>query len=106
MAFSPEIRLPLIPFIRGLISALRFLACLPVPSPKHVFYSLIRPAENDAEIRTERRTTTRRDLLSLLIRANMATGLHSIERMSDDEMVARNYPFHCLKKDGTELLPF
>jgi hypothetical protein len=105
MAFSPDIRLPLIPFIRGLISTLRFLACLPVPSPKHVFYSLIQPAEHDA-VKTEKRATTRRDLLALLIRANMATGLHSIERMSDDEMVARNYPFYCLRKEGTELLPF
>jgi hypothetical protein len=98
---------------------------------KYVFYSLIQPAERDAEIRTAKKATTRighglleqnratekisslakdswkgRDLLSLLIRANMATDLPSTERMTDDEMVARNYPFYCLRKDGTELLPF
>ena len=98
---------------------------------KHVFYSLIQPAERDAEIRTARKATARighglleqnratekmsslakdswkgRDLLSILIRANMATDLPSTERMTDDEMVARNYLLYCLRREGTDLLLF
>ena len=41
-----------------------------------------------------------RDLLSLLVRANMATDLPSTQRMSDDDVVSRNYPFYCLRKGG------
>ena len=131
MAFSPESRAPLIPFIRGLIPALRFLVCLLISCAKHVIYSMIQPAERDAEIKTAKKATTRighglleenrateknsslgknswkaRDLLSLLVRANMATDLPSTEKMTDDEMVARNYPFYCLRRKDTELLPF
>ena len=36
-----------------------------------------------------------RDLLSLLVRANMATDLHSSQKMCDDDVVARNYSFYC-----------
>ena len=41
-----------------------------------------------------------RDLLSLLVRANMATDLPSTQRMSDDDVVSRNYPFYRLRKGG------
>ena len=41
-----------------------------------------------------------RDLLSLLVRANMATDLPSTQRMSDEDVVARNYTFYCLRKEG------
>ncbi len=37
-----------------------------------------------------------RDLLSLLVRANMATDLPSSQRMCDDDVVARNYSFYRL----------
>ena len=42
-----------------------------------------------------------RDLLSLLVRANMATDLPSTQRMSDDDVVARNYPFYYVGKEGS-----
>jgi hypothetical protein len=41
-----------------------------------------------------------RDLLSLLVRANMATDLPSTQRMSDADVVSRKYPFYCLRKEG------
>jgi len=99
-AFRPETRMPLIPIIRGMVPALRFL-----------------PADRDAEIAGAKQTMTRighelledsrasvmseksssfakdswkgRDLLSLLVRANMATDLPSSQRMCDDDVVAQ-----------------
>ena len=47
-----------------------------------------------------------RDLLSLLVRANMATDLPSNQRMSDDDVVARKCSFYCLGKQGTKLSQF
>ena len=38
MAFSPESRLPLIPFIRGLIPVLRFLVRLPIPYVASMYF--------------------------------------------------------------------
>ena len=39
-----------------------------------------------------------RDLLSLLVRANMATELPSSQRMCNDDVVARNYSFYYFKQ--------
>jgi len=97
---TPQARFPLIPMIREMVPALRFL-----------------PADGDTEIKRAKRTMTRighklledsraavmsekssslaknswkgRDLLSLLVRANMATDLPSSQRMCDDDVVAQ-----------------
>ena len=41
--------------------------------------------------KVEKSTFKRRDLLSLLIRANMSTDLPPSQRMTDDEVLARKY---------------
>ncbi|KAF8331814.1 cytochrome P450 [Amanita rubescens] len=98
--FKPRARLPLMPLIRARIPILRFL----VP-------------EGDAESKKAKQTMTRiahklledsraaliaekisslakdlskgRDILSLLVRANMATDLPSNQRMCDDDVMAQ-----------------
>lgn len=39
----------------------------------------------------ERKDVTSRDLLSLLIKSNMATDLQESERMSDEEILSRRF---------------
>lgn len=88
-----------------------------------MFYSLIQPADGDAGIKKAKQTMTRiarklledsraalmaekssclakdfskgRDILSLLVRANMATDLPSSQRICDDDVLARNYSSFC-----------
>ncbi|KAF8626325.1 hypothetical protein AX15_004986 [Amanita polypyramis BW_CC] len=99
--FKTEARLPLLPLIKGFFPALRFLK-----------------TERDAEVKKAKETMTRigrellksskaavlavkkssvigkdtwggRDLLSLLVKANIATDLPDNQRMSDDDVIAQ-----------------
>ncbi|KAH6919107.1 cytochrome P450 [Coprinopsis sp. MPI-PUGE-AT-0042] len=105
--------LPLVPILRGMIPALRFL-----------------PAHLDAESKSAKRTMDRiahellerskaamdgngkadadsvrgKNLLTLLLRANMATDLPEHQRMSDEEVLARAYSTSALEMELTERL--
>jgi len=46
-------------------------------------------SENDVKSGVEKRSIQGRDLLSLLIRANMATDIQDSARMTDEEILAR-----------------
>ena len=48
-------------------------------------------ADEETGGKVEKSTFERRDLLSLLIRANMSTDLPPSQRMTDDEVRARKY---------------
>jgi hypothetical protein len=43
----------------------------------------------------EKRNLQGRDLLSLLVRANMATDIPENQRISDEDVLARMSPFEC-----------
>jgi hypothetical protein len=43
----------------------------------------------------EKRSLQGRDLLSLLVRANMATDIPENQRISDEDVLARMSPFEC-----------
>jgi hypothetical protein len=49
--------------------------------------------------RTDKIASRGRDLLSLLIKANMATEVPQNRRMSDEEVLARKCFLHCLAFD-------
>jgi hypothetical protein len=52
-------------------------------------------SESDAKGGVEKRNIQGRDLLSLLIRANMATDIPDTARMTDDEILARESKSGC-----------
>ncbi|KAF8337732.1 cytochrome P450 [Amanita rubescens] len=107
--FKPRARPPLMPLIRARIPALRFL-----------------PADGDTESKKAKETMTRiatsswmikssclakdfsqgRDILSLLVRANMATDLPSSQRMCDDEVVAQIPTFFVAGHETTSVALF
>jgi hypothetical protein len=106
--------MPIIPIIRGLVPALRFLVRL-LPISDGPNSSALQPAHLDAESKSAKKTMDRiahelleqskasmaessgkgnamdKNLLTLLLRANMASDLPENQRMSDDEVLARAY---------------
>ena len=53
--------------------------------------AVVADEETGGKVHVEKSTFERRDLLSLLIRANMSTDLPPSQRMTDDEVLARKY---------------
>lgn len=57
----------------------------------------------DGNMKVEKTSFQRRDLLSLLLKANMSTDLPGNQRMSDEDVLARMYhsPIHFLIEDNS-----
>lgn len=49
--------------------------------------------ESKAELKEAKTSSTRRDLLSLLLRANVSVDLPPSQRMSDEEVLSREHYF-------------
>ncbi|KAM6500936.1 Cytochrome P450 [Amanita muscaria] len=102
--FKSESGVPLISFLRGVFPALRILpAARDVQSKqakktmnrigqqlmKDSKASLMATKGSGTMDTTDKDPSRRRDLLTLLIRANMATDLHHSQRMSDEDVLAQ-----------------
>ncbi|PFH52487.1 hypothetical protein AMATHDRAFT_74271 [Amanita thiersii Skay4041] len=87
--FKAGSKMTIIPIIRGLFPALRFLAS---QTMTRIGNQLIKDTKASIMAKgepVERKTWRRRDLLSLLLRANMATDLPDSQRMSDEDVLAQ-----------------
>ncbi|KAH9483603.1 Cytochrome P450 monooxygenase 205 [Psilocybe cubensis] len=99
--FRSGTRMSLIPIIRGLVPALRFLpaendaeAKIASETMARIGNELLRDSkaavlEEDKNGKTVKASFQRRDLLSLLLKANMSTNLPENQRMSDEDVLAQ-----------------
>ncbi|KAF8331809.1 cytochrome P450 [Amanita rubescens] len=115
--FKPRARPPLMPLIRARIPALRFLPADGDTESKKAKETMTRIAhklldDSRAALITEKSSclakdfSQGRDILSLLVRANMATDLPSSQRMCDDEVVAQIPTFFVAGHETTSVALF